>query len=139
MKKVLLITLSLFSVNSFAADKPIVDVSNMDQLEIDAVVKNMSKADFMKLYRYYNQAVLDDWNNGDKGENVVSPKVCKTRRDIATAGLYFKKISSEEIIAISREDKKSVTKLFMKNILWFFLVQRKGRIMRPFLCTLLFV
>ncbi|MGL4926833.1 MAG: hypothetical protein ACRC4K_08380 [Plesiomonas shigelloides] len=117
MKKVLLIALTLFSVNSFAADEPIIDMSNMDQLEIKAVVKNMSKADFMKLYRYYNQAVLDDWDNGAKGEDVVSPQVCKTRGNIATAGQYFKKISSEEIRAISRENKKSVTKLCMKNIL----------------------
>lgn len=115
MKKVLLIALALFSVNSFAADKPIVDMSNMSLLEIDAVVKDMSKADFMKLYRYYNQAVLDDWNNGAKGEDVVSPKACALRGNISRAGEYFEKITFEEIKSIDRENKKSVLNLCMYN------------------------
>lgn len=116
MKKVLLIALSLFSVNSFAADKPIVDVSNMDKVQLHEVVKDMSKADFMKLYRYYNQAVLDDWDNGAKGEDVVSPKACKMRGDISRAGKYYKKITFEETKKIDRENKKSVLNLCLKNI-----------------------
>ena len=116
MKKVLLIALALFSVNSVAADKPIIDVSNMDKLEIHAVVKDMSKADFMTLYRHYNQAVLDDWDNGAKGEDKVSPKACKTRSDISWAGKYYKKITFEETKVIDRENKKSVLHLCMKNI-----------------------
>ena len=116
MKRVLLIALALFSVNSFAADKPIVDVSDMDKTEIHAVVKDMSKADFMKLYRYYNQAVLDDWDHGAKGEDVVSPKACNIRLNLITTGKYFSKITQKEIKSIDSENKKSVGKLCMKNI-----------------------
>ncbi|MDA1379501.1 hypothetical protein PCI56_06035 [Plesiomonas shigelloides subsp. oncorhynchi] len=52
--------------------------------------------DFMKLYRYYNQAVLDDWDNGAKGEDKVSPKACKIRLDLCMAGKRHDKINQSE-------------------------------------------
>ncbi|MDA1379121.1 hypothetical protein PCI56_03650 [Plesiomonas shigelloides subsp. oncorhynchi] len=116
MKKALLVVLALFSANAFAADKPIVDVSNMGVAEIDDLVKKMDSADFMKLYRYYNQAVLDDWDNGAKGEDKVSPKACKIRLDLGMAGKRHDKINQSEIKKVDRENKKSVMKLCMKNI-----------------------
>ncbi|WP_156121074.1 hypothetical protein [Plesiomonas sp. ZOR0011] len=115
MKKALLVVLALFSVNVFAADKPIVDVSDMGVAEINEVVKKMDSADFMKLYRYYNQAVLDDWDNGAKGEDKVSPVACKIQLDLSMAGKRYDKVSQSEIKKIDRENKKSVMKLCMKN------------------------
>lgn len=115
MKKALLVVLALFSANAFAANKPIVDVSDMGVAEINEVVKKMSKADFMKLYRYYNQAVLDDWDNGAKGEDKVSSKACEIRLNLSMAGKSRGKITSAEAKSIDRENKKSVMKLCMKN------------------------
>lgn len=116
MKKALLVVLALFSVNAFAADKPIVDVSNMGVAEMNDVVRKMSKADFMKLYRYYNQAVLNDWNNGAKGEDKVSVAACNIFSNLNLVGKSRDKITFAETKSIDRENKKSVMKLCMKNI-----------------------
>lgn len=116
MKKALLVVIALFSVSAFAADKPIVDISNMGVAAMSDVVKGMSKTDYMKLYRYYNQAVLDDWNNGEKGEDKVSAAACKIFSNLNLAGKSYDKITFAETKEIDRENKKSVMKLCMKNI-----------------------
>lgn len=116
MKKFFIVAFTLLSMSAFAADKSFPDIVNMGNADIDKLVANMSKSEFMALYRHYNQAILDDWNNGAKGEDKVSPKLCRARLDLSWSGRHNKKITQEERVAIDKEHPKSVSQLCMKNL-----------------------
>lgn len=116
MKKFFIVAFTLLSMSTFAADKSFPDIVNMGNADIDKLVANMSKSEFIALYRHYNQAILDDWNNGAKGEDKVSPKLCRARLELSWAGDYNRKFTHEEELAIDEEHPKSVLRLCMKNI-----------------------
>lgn len=121
MKKYVVFALALFSANVFASADPMVDVSNMNNVQVDNVVKKMSKDEYMKLYRHYNQAVLDLWNTGNYKYGFEEPlpnhkdyyNVCRSFGNVSDSGLFYNKITDEERFAIDKEGKFSALKICM--------------------------
>ncbi|KAB7714814.1 hypothetical protein GBN32_01885 [Plesiomonas shigelloides] len=121
MKKYVFFALALFSANVFASADPMVDVSNMNLVQLEKVVKKMSKDDYMKLYRHYNQAVLDLWSTGDYEYGFEGPRpnhrdyynVCNSLQKVSGAGRLTNKIAGKEELEIDKENKISVLKICM--------------------------
>ncbi|QOH81569.1 hypothetical protein IHE26_16995 (plasmid) [Plesiomonas shigelloides] len=121
MKKYVVFALALFSANVFASADPMVDVSNMNLVKLEKVVKKMSKDDYMKLYRHYNQAVLDLWSTGDYKYGFEEPRpnhrdyynVCNSLQKVGGAGRLTNKITGKEELEIDKENKISVLKICM--------------------------
>ncbi|MCE5165573.1 hypothetical protein [Plesiomonas sp. PI-19] len=121
MKKCVVFALALFSANVFASADSVIDVSDMSRTQLDKVVKDMSKDDYMKLYRHYNQAVLDLWSTGDYKYGFEGPlpnhrdyyNVCSSFVKVSSAGEYYDKITDKERFAIDKEGKFSALKICM--------------------------
>ncbi|KAB7693145.1 hypothetical protein [Plesiomonas shigelloides] len=121
MKKCVVFALALFSANVFANTDSVIDVSNMNLVQLEKVVKKMSKDDYMKLYRHYNQAVLDLWSTGDYEYGFEEPRpnhrdyynVCNSLQKVRSAGRLTNKITEKEKFSIDKENKVSALKICM--------------------------
>lgn len=121
MKKCVVFALALFSANVFASADSVIDVSDMSRKQLKEIIKNMSKSDYMKLYRHYNQAVLDLWSTGDYKYGFEEPlpnhrdyyNVCRSFGDVSDLGSFHDKITDEERFAIDKEGKFSALKICM--------------------------
>ena len=121
MKKIIIFALALLSANVFANTDSVIDVSDMSRKQLKEIVKNMSKSDYMKLYRHYNQAVLDLWSTGDYKYGFKEPlpnhrdyyNVCSSFVKVSSAGERYDKITDEERFAIDKEGKFSALKICM--------------------------
>lgn len=120
MKRIIIFALALLSANALANTDSVIDVSNMNLTQLIKVVKNMSKDDYMKLYRHYNQSVLDLWSTGDYKYGFEEPRpnhrdyynVCSSLMKVRDAG-RGDKITGKEVSAIDKENKVSVLKICM--------------------------
>lgn len=120
MKRVIIFALVLLSANALANAAPVIDVSNMTGMQVRGAVKNMSKDEYMKLYRHYNQAVLDLWSTGNYQYGFKEPRpnskdyynVCNSLEKIKYGG-FADKITADEVVAIDKENKASVLKICM--------------------------
>lgn len=121
MKKIIIFALALLSANALANTDSVIDVSNMNLVQLEKVVKKMSKDDYMKLYRHYNQAVLDLWSTGDYEYGFEEPRpnhrdyynVCNSLQKVRGAGRLTNKITEKEKFSIDKENKVSVLKICM--------------------------
>lgn len=121
MKKGIVFALALFSANVFANTDSVIDVSDMSRKQLKEIIKNMNKSDYMKLYRHYNQAVLDLWSTGDYKYGFEEPlpnhrdyyNVCRSFGDVSDLGSFHNKITRKEELEIDKENKVSVLKICM--------------------------
>lgn len=115
--------LILISLNTLAnTNSNTIDISNMSEIQVYELISNMSKKEFMSLYRHYNQAVLDLWHTGNYEYSYSSKHrpdkdkyytTCHNFDKIKFAAEYLNKITSEEKISIDKENKDSSFKICM--------------------------
>lgn len=108
MRLGILILLILFSVSVFARDISVAELTKMNHEQLDYAVMNMSKSDFMMLYRHYNRTVFGMLSRGLINSDKVYDETCYLFNRLRLLGETHHALTYSERMIIDRENKRSV-------------------------------
>ena len=108
MRLGVLISLILFSMSLFARTISVAELTKMNHEQLEHAVMNMSKSDFIMLYRHYNRTVFDRLARGLINSDKTYDETCYLFNRLRLLGETHHALTYNERIVIDRENKRSI-------------------------------